>query len=326
MAVYIANFGRGNWAWPECLRRKALAVMDDVRVHKFWKTGDKEGYIQQAQKHLRPAAGGQVVKQLASRWFNVNTIFVETSGDIWIHREKTELWWTESLDVQPSEEIIDDPKPLFGAARIHLYYKPCSGWSDRDKKGNRLSWNGLHPKAKEFLFTEGTCQQLSNENAAYAESLIGGGSLASWHEKPDWKAKIQHTGRFPVTLFDARKKTVARMAMTAMQTAKGSGTLSEVIKKNKEFRFRDQFDLERHIDDLLDFQEGLCALTGLLMGLDGEDGDPELRCSLDRVDSNGHYERGNLQIVCKFANRWKGDSDNTAFATLLEKVRSIAVI
>jgi hypothetical protein len=81
MRVYIANFGRGNWAWPECLERKALAVMDDIRVHSFWKNGDKEGYIRQAQQQLRLAGGGQVPKTVASRWFNLNNVFMETAGD-----------------------------------------------------------------------------------------------------------------------------------------------------------------------------------------------------------------------------------------------------
>jgi hypothetical protein len=62
-------------------------------------------------------------------------------------------------------------------------------------------------------------------------------------------------------------------------------------------------------------------LTGLEMILDGVDGDRELRCSLDRIDSSKHYERGNLQIVCKFANRWKGASDNDQFKRLVEMIR-----
>jgi hypothetical protein len=326
MRVFIANFGRGNWAWPECLRRKALAVMDDTRVHPFWKRGDKEGYIRKTQEELRLAGGGHVLKMVASRWFNLNSILMETDGDLWIHREKAELWWTQSSHEEPSEEIIDDPNPLFGAARIHVYYKPCSGWSNRDKKGRPLTWNGLHVKARAFLFTEGTFQKLADDNAAYAEKLIDGEPLSPWHDRADWRAKVEQAGRFPVTHFDSRQRTIARMAMTAMSTAKGSGAIVETVRKDKQFRFTDQFDLERHIAELLDAQESLCGLTGLAMVLDGEDGDAELRCSLDRIDSNGHYERGNLQIVCKFADRWKGSSDNAEFLRLIEKVSSSAVV
>jgi hypothetical protein len=60
------------------------------------------------------------------------------------------------------------------------------------------------------------------------------------------------------------------------------------------------------------------------MSPDGDDADPELSCSLDRIDSSAHYERGNLQIVCKFANRWKGASDNDKFLTLIGKIRALS--
>ncbi len=164
MSVYIANFGRGNWAWPECLQTSTLAVMDDVRVHPFWLSDDREDYIREAQKLLRLASGGPVPTPVASRWFNLNTILATTEGDLWIHREKHELWWTNSIKAETQFRIIDDPNPTSGPARIYLYHKTCSGWSDRNGKGALLGWDGLHPKAKEFLFTEGTFQKLSDDN------------------------------------------------------------------------------------------------------------------------------------------------------------------
>jgi len=114
------------------------------------------------------------------------------------------------------------------------------------------------------------------------------------------------------------------MAATAWDTVIQSGAVSTTVIKDKTLGFRDRFDLGKHIAELLANQEGLCALTRLTMLFDGDERDPELRCSLDRIDSNGHYEKGNLQIVCKFANRWKGASDNSAFLGLIEKIRSTA--
>lgn len=43
--------------------------------------------------------------------------------------------------------------------------------------------------------------------------------------------------------------------------------------------------------------------------------------SLDRIDSNGHYMLGNLQIVCRFANRWKSDGDNDNFMRLIRLLK-----
>src|SRR5437879_11242292 len=66
MSVYIANFGRGNWAWPDCLRSSTLVVMDDERVHPFWLRNDRDGYIQEAQKVLRLASGDRKSTRLNS--------------------------------------------------------------------------------------------------------------------------------------------------------------------------------------------------------------------------------------------------------------------
>jgi len=321
MTVYIANFGKGNWAWPECMKRQALAVMDDERVHPFWKSGDRAGYIAEAQKVLRLASGQPVIKPVASRWFNLNTILMETVDDLWIHRQKQEIWWTRSIAADPDLELIDDPNPHSGTARIFVYYKRCERWSNRNRNGALLQWDALHPRAKEFLFTEGTFQQLSSDNAVYAKALIDGGNLSQWHARTDWRDKETKSKHGAATVFDPRKKTIVRMALTAWETVQQSGDISIATKKDKTFGFGDRFDLERYIEELLGNQERLCALTGLTLAFDDEAGDPELRCSLDRIDSGGHYARGNLQIVCKFANRWKGSSHNDSFLGLIERIK-----
>ncbi len=56
--------------------------------------------------------------------------------------------------------------------------------------------------------------------------------------------------------------------------------------------------------------EDRCALTGLMLGYDGECDDKEMLASLDRIDSSGHYTAGNVQIVCRFMNRWRGADDD----------------
>lgn len=122
-------------------------------------------------------------------------------------------------------------------------------------------------------------------------------------------------------MFNPLELTAVRMAQTAWDTVMQSGQISQVEKGDKRFIFTTKRNLELYTAELLAGQEELCALTGLQMLLDGNDGDPELSCSLDRIDSAGHYERGNLQVVCKFANRWKGVSDNQDFKRLIEKVR-----
>lgn len=54
---------------------------------------------------------------------------------------------------------------------------------------------------------------------------------------------------------------------------------------------------------------------------DHQGGNDEMKASLDRIDSSGHYEQGNLQLVCKFINRWKGAAPNAQFLSLLNELR-----
>lgn len=88
--------------------------------------------------------------------------------------------------------------------------------------------------------------------------------------------------------------------------------------------FSSQQDLEKYILGLLRDQEWHCALTEVPLNMDEKDGEPELRASLDRIDSSGHYAPGNLQIVCKFANRWKGADQDDNFRRVLAIVREFS--
>jgi hypothetical protein len=109
---------------------------------------------------------------------------------------------------------------------------------------------------------------------------------------------------------------MARMAFTTAKQSNGQ-TVERAVK-NKDVKFRNEIELEDYITALIEAQEGMCALTELPLEMDEKDGDKELICSLDRIDSNGHYERDNLQVVCRFINRWKSDSDNEEFRRLLK--------
>ncbi|MBL8214713.1 MAG: hypothetical protein JNK87_28595 [Bryobacterales bacterium] len=245
---------------------------------------------------------------------------MNTVGDLWLHRHEDYLWWTESVEATPECLELDDPET---GTRIFVYYKPCKQWSNRDKSGALLAWQSLHRKARPFLTTSSTFRRASPDNAAYVEALIQGDDLSPWHDRPDWtEMAANEFQQDPVADPNDRAKdcTIALLAATALSTTAQSGALSISVTKNKEFRFTDKSELENYIAELLRKQSGVCALTGLtLQFLDGED--PELCCSLDRIDSNGHYQPGNLQIVCRFANRWKGASDDTRFRELLNKVR-----
>ncbi len=91
--------------------------------------------------------------------------------------------------------------------------------------------------------------------------------------------------------------------------------------KNKDLKMSKQ-ELEAEILRLLDIQQNGCALTGLALDFANKTDDIQMRPSLDRIDSDAHYEKGNLQVVCRFINFWKGAQDNDEFIRLLSIIRN----
>lgn len=324
MKVYIANFGEQNYAWRECLVRGTIATMNDIDAQPFWIDRDKEGYID-SRMNTRTAAGNIPTRAVAARWYNLMSIIAESSGDIWIHSDTKDLWWTESLPDEPTfEELLE---PVGRKRSVIVCHKPCKPWSKINEKGNPLPWAGLHPKSKDFLTTEATLQRLSSNYAAYALALIRGEDLEPWHSLREWRDKVEKSKAKSggVKVFNDKQKAAYRMARTAMETiAQSDGRTVERTLKIKNLGFASEEELRLYIEQLIDDQEGHCALTELPFNLDELDGDPEMRSSLDRIDSNGHYAPGNLQIVCKFANRWKGARDDAEFRRLISVLKDFA--
>ncbi len=339
MKVYIANFGSGNWAWPECLRRDAIATMNDMRTHYLWERGDREAYIAESIRLLKTQKGVPPDRSLASRWFNFGDVVRDTQDDLWIHHQRDQssnkdfLWWTVSTARPIDSEQVDDPDYLPQKVRTMVYYKPCLPWSNTNKKGTRLEWPGLHAKARDFLATEATLQNLSQDNAAYAKALINGKNLSAWHDLPEWRAKADQAGRGAVRSFtieeiaaintaERMRQTARRMLSTAKDTALASGQEVIAITRDKQFMLGTDAQATAYIVEVMQKQVGRCALTGLELLMDGEAGDDQLRYSLDRIDSSRHYEWENLQVVCKFVNRWKGAMNNEEFKRLMSLVRA----
>lgn len=124
-------------------------------------------------------------------------------------------------------------------------------------------------------------------------------------------------------ILGAREKSIIDMRLSVENTVKNAnGQIVQRVLKNKELRMT-AAEMEKLIASLLDLQDNRCALTGIPFQFIGSKADKHLLPSLDRIDSAGHYELGNLQVVCQFINFWKGDSDNAEFQRLLMLVRGV---
>lgn len=125
------------------------------------------------------------------------------------------------------------------------------------------------------------------------------------------------TGR----IIGGRDKSIIAMRLSVENTVKNAnGQTIQRIVKNKEQRMTST-ELEKLLASLLDLQHNRCALTGIPFSFHGPEMDKNLLPSVDRINSDGHYEVGNLQVVCQFINFWKSDGDNTEFKRLLTLVR-----
>ena len=115
--------------------------------------------------------------------------------------------------------------------------------------------------------------------------------------------------------------SVEHMVKMARAACAASGQRTETINKTKQFLFASDDELRQHIAELIEHQARRCALTGLSLHFAGDvDADLDRVASLDRKDSDGHYAPGNLQVVCRFANRWKSDDTNENFLRLIELI------
>ncbi len=322
MPVYIANFGKENYAWPDCLKRSTIATMNEVGEQYFWVNNDRKGYIEHCQKNTKAASGEAPLKAVASRWFNLMTILSESVGDYWIHRDGNNLWWTKTTSSEPTFEEIQEP--IGERNNVVICHKPCEAWSKVDEEGRTLTWKGLHLKSRDFLSTESTLQKLSIEYEEYTLALIEGRPLEAWHNTKKWRDKLEQSpskASEGYTL-SSWERAIFRIAQTAFTTTDSAdGRKTEGVAKIKNMGFTSQIELEEYLKKLAADQDYHCALTDLPLNRSDNADEHEMNISLDRIDSNGHYERGNLQIVCKFANRWKGTDDNELFRILIEKIR-----
>lgn len=122
---------------------------------------------------------------------------------------------------------------------------------------------------------------------------------------------------------NARDTSLIDMRYSILNTVKHArGQSVQRSVKAKELRMS-QSELDLHLKALLEQQHDRCALTGLPFQFKGLETDQNMLPSPDRIDSDGHYEAGNIQLVCRFVNFWKRDTDNEEFRQLLMLVRGI---
>lgn len=320
--VYIANFGEGNALWPTAKANNTVLTIDNVGVHPFWQAGDREGFIRAALETTFTARGVRPTKQTAGRWYNLIDELRDSEGDIWISRQGAEIWWTVTEPGDLQEELIASTNPTRDGPEVWLLQKSCRPWMNRDEKGRPLLWEALHAKARDFLSTEATFQSIANDRgyADYARALLAGEPLDAWHSTKLFRDKAEASTKQGGRTFSAKETAAMDMTRTLLNTvAQSNGqTVERRVKEKNTDLSREEW--EALLLRLLGEQEDRCALTGMLLGYVGETDDLQMRPSLDRIDSKGHYTPDNVQIVCRFINRWKSADHDDLVRRLLGKL------
>jgi hypothetical protein len=148
--------------------------------------------------------------------------------------------------------------------------------------------------------------------------------LAPWHNSREWREALEKAGAGLGTTYNARESTIWRIVATVRGTVAGAnGQIVERNVKNKDLLMTED-ELKKFIDELIDDQDGFCAVSEIPLQFDREETDKQLLCSLDRIDSSQHYEKNNLQLVCRFINKWKSADDDKEFRRLLGIVKSVS--
>ncbi|GAP24085.1 hypothetical protein GLF_0967 [Gluconobacter frateurii NBRC 101659] len=129
----------------------------------------------------------------------------------------------------------------------------------------------------------------------------------------DEKADARYLGGKEKSILDI-KDSVGKTVFAS------NGQMVPTTVKNKELHMSDA-ELDKLIRNLFNIQKNRCAITGLPFQFPGSQMDDNMLPSLDRIDSDGHYSRGNLQLVCRFINFWKQASNDGEFRRLIAIIR-----
>lgn len=312
--ILIAMTGDGNELWAHCLERSFVALGYDKPYFEAWKAGDREEFLRIESGAAQKGANESDIRGRATTWFNRATRIAESQNDIWLHRAGNDLYWSMTTDEDPIFEEYD------GKVMIA---KPVTSWSRRNRRTVALTWNSIHPKAKDYLATQqAVFRVVDPKMKEYIHALIDGDDLDQWHDLIDWKSRLgADKGRTLGSNVELSDFVLSRMMITIRNTVKNSSG-QRVLRTLKDKKLLcSEHDMKAYLAELMIKQDGLCAITRLPLHVDGQENlEHDMLASVDRIDSNGHYEPKNVQLVCQFVNYWKSSQENGKFMELLEKV------
>ncbi|TLX17184.1 hypothetical protein [Rhizobium sp. MHM7A] len=328
MSIYVIKAGADNYFWPESRKRGIAALMLDKPYYEAWAANDPDAHL---AVHIALAGKGRdpsSVKAESTRWFNYASKVSSSVDDIFFNIVGNDVWWARSRPLHASVAggdpvIIPHIDPANGQEVVAVGVQ-TDGWRQYTKDGVKLQLATTHKRAWDFLKKQSALAPVADEDMKlYLMTLLEGGDLSTWHNRPDWKAKQgEDKGKYLAVQASLLENGLTQLMLSIEGTvAFANGQIIDKKVKDKQLVGCTPQEMKQHLKALWDQQDGKCALTGIEMHLPGQpDLDKDLMISPDRIDSSGHYSLENVQLVCRFANFWKLASDNARFKELLDLV------
>lgn len=323
--VFKISFGKSAAHRTEAFDRGVLVFQCEKTFHEAVLSGDevtirRTGRHVKTEKYLDGAAEDQAIANWRQSVLTVQSL---PSGSLVVHWEadRGHLHWglTGSEFHLAREELSDRGQPGL------VFHGPLTGaWRNTSASGAPLS--NLHPRARVLPVNLANLHRIQTD-ADYFRALISEGDTSLWERRPDWVEKARsfqggwRSARLEVLaarreiatplvkdIADHFFREIDRMTDTALRTAAyGNGQTELVTVKNKDIHFIRE-ELKEEIAALLHKQGFRCALTQYAFAR-GQQLNPHLLPSLDRIDSSLGYIPGNLQVVTRAANFFKSASN-----------------
>ncbi|ATU95609.1 hypothetical protein [Phyllobacterium zundukense] len=247
--AYIILTGDGNELWDRCLGESLVALGYDRAYYDAWKSGDYDAFLALDMAAPRGTPESEI-KAGATLWFNRATRLSESAGDIWFHRQGNDLYWAESTSAPPVFHEYGDKV---------MIAKPVTGWSRRNRGGIALTWNSIHPRAKEQLVTQQAMFRVATEDMkTYLLALVGGESLSHWHDRKDWKEKLGD-GKPLGRNLGQTEFAIARMMIPIRDTVRNSNGQQVFTTLRDKKLLCSEAEMKAHLEALMRDQNGLCA-------------------------------------------------------------------
>lgn len=277
--IYIVMTGSGNELWAECLERKLVALGFDKPYYDAWHADDYDAFLAVETAAAPAGTPDADIRSRATLWFNRATRLTESEGDLWLHRDGgRNLYWAETTFGPPVCEPYGDKV---------MIAKAVNGWSRRNRKTSALTWNSIHPRARDYLVTQQAVFRVANEDMkAYLRALINGDDRDEWHSRLDWRERLgEDKGKTLGRNVELSEFAITRMMQSIRDTVKNSSG-QQVLRTLKDKKLLcSEPQMKVHLIHLMKEQQGLRAITRLPMHLVIAMRASISTCSLPRTES-----------------------------------------